>query len=70
MMITNDGEGRRDLRGPRLRGLCHPNLSAPAKRGVLGQRVPSLFIASSLEMYLDVEVLKGIFPWRTRYPLS
>ena len=34
----------------------------------LAQRVPSLFLASSFMFCLDCEVLKGMFPWRTRYP--
>ena len=34
----------------------------------LAQRVPSLFLASSFRMCLDCEVLKGMFPWRTRHP--
>ena len=38
--------------------------------GYLAQRVPSLFLANSFRMCLNCEVLKGIFPWRTRYPLS
>ena len=38
--------------------------------GYLAQRVPSLFLASSFRMCLNCEVLKGMFPWRTRYPLS
>ena len=36
----------------------------------LVQRVPSLFLASSFGMCLHCEVLKGMFPWKTRYPLS
>ena len=38
--------------------------------GYLAQRVPSLFLASSFRMCLNCAVLKGMFPWRTRYPLS
>ena len=38
--------------------------------GYLAQRVPSLFLASSFRMSLKCEVLKGMFPWRTRYPFS
>ena len=36
----------------------------------LAQRVPSLFLAISFRMCLNCEALKGMFPWRTRYPLS
>ena len=36
----------------------------------LAQRVPSRFLASSFTMCLNCGVLKGMFPWRTRYPLS
>ena len=43
--------------------------SAPARR-VLSPTVPSLFLASSFKMYLNCEVLTGMFPWRTRYPLG
>ena len=38
--------------------------------GYFAQGVPSLFLASSFRMCLTCEVLKGMFPWRTRYPLS
>ena len=38
--------------------------------GYLAQRVPSLFPAISFRMCLNCEVGKGMFPWRTRYPLS
>ena len=38
--------------------------------GYLAKLSPSLSLAGSFRMWLDVEVLKGIFPWRTRYPLS
>ena len=31
---------------------------------------PDLLLASSFRMCLDCEVLRGMFPWRTRYPLS
>ena len=34
------------------------------------ERVPSLSLASSFTTSLDCEVLKDMFPWRTRYPLS
>ena len=34
------------------------------------QRVPSCFLASSFRMCVNCGVLKGMFPWRTRYPLS
>ena len=36
----------------------------------LAQRVPSLSLAGSFRMCLNCEVLKGMFHWRTRYPLS
>ena len=36
----------------------------------LAQRVPSLVLASSFRMCLTCEVLQGMLPWRTRYPLS
>ena len=45
------------------------HLSAPLNR-YLTQRVPSLSLASSFTMCLDSEGLKGMFPWRTRYPSS
>ena len=61
-------------------GECAPSRSPPAKsrhrhrlNGYLdlAQRIPSLsFIASSSRSCLDSAVLKGMFPWRTRYPLS
>ena len=38
--------------------------------GYLAQRVPSLFLAGSFRMCLNCGVLKGMFPWRTRHPLS
>ena len=38
--------------------------------GYLAQRVPSLFLDSSFSMCLKCEALKGMFPLRTRYPLS
>ena len=38
--------------------------------GYLAQRVPSLFLAHSFRMCLHCEVLKGMFAWRARYPLS
>ena len=38
--------------------------------GYSAQRVPGLFLASSFRKCFDCEVLKGMFPWRTRYPLS
>ena len=38
--------------------------------GYFAQRVPSLFLASSSRMCLNREVLKGMFPWRTRQPSS
>ena len=38
--------------------------------GHFAQWVPSLFLAISFMMFLKCEVLKGMFPRRTRYPLS
>ena len=38
--------------------------------GYLAQRVPSIFLASSFRMCLNHGVLKGMFPWRTRWPLG
>ena len=38
--------------------------------GYLAQRVPSLFLAGSLRNCSNCAVLKGMFPWRTRYPSS
>ena len=38
--------------------------------GYLAQRVPSLLLASSFRTCSNGEVLKGMFPWRTGYPLS
>ena len=40
------------------------------RNGYLAQRVTSLVVASSCSMCLNCEVVKGLFPWRTRYPLS
>ena len=45
-------------------------LSRHRLNGYLAQRVRSLYPASSFRKCLDCEVLKGMFPWRTRYPLS
>ena len=36
----------------------------------LAQRVPSLILASGFSMCLKCEVLKGMFPWRTRCPFN
>ena len=33
-------------------------------------RVPSLLLASSFRKYLNYAVLKCVFPWRARHPLS
>ena len=38
--------------------------------GYSAQRVPSLFLASSFRNCSNSAVLKCMFPWRTRYPLS
>ena len=38
--------------------------------GYLAQRVPSLSLASNFTMCSNCEVLEGMFPCRTRYPLS
>ena len=51
-----------------------PSLGFQAVRhrlnGFLAHRVPSLFLDSIFRMCLSCEVLKGMLPWRTRYPLS
>ena len=71
--------------GARARGRCAPPAAARHQgpdrdgnysygrhrlNGYLAQRVPSLSLASGFRMRLICEVLKGMFPWRTRYPLS
>ena len=38
--------------------------------GYLALRALSRFLASSFRMCLNCEVLKGMLPWRTKYPLS
>ena len=38
--------------------------------GYLAQWVPTFVIAGSFRMCLNCEVLKGMFAWRTRCPLS
>ena len=38
--------------------------------GFLAQRVPTLFLTSSFRTYLNCAVLKGMFPWSARHPLS
>ena len=38
--------------------------------GFLAQWVPSLFLASSFRKCLNCAVLKCMFPWMSRYPLS
>ena len=38
--------------------------------GYLARRVPSLILAISLTMCLNCEVLKGMCPWKTKYPLG
>ena len=48
---------------------CRPGkVSAPAK--YFAPQVPDPFLASSFTMCLNCEVLKGVFPLRTRYPVS
>ena len=42
----------------------------PRLKGYVAQRVPSFGLANSFTMCVICEVLKGLFPWRTRYPLS
>ena len=58
----------------RLRVVASPGIPVPLSRhwlkGYLAQRVPSPFLASSFGIGLSCEVLKGMFLWRTRYPLS
>ena len=72
------GQGLRSSPSPltsRPQGLIHVAfctfwwLSRHRLNGYLAQRVPCIFLASSFRMYF-CEVLKGMFPWRTRYPLS
>ena len=53
------------MRLPRSCAKCGHRLD-----GYLAQRVPSFLLASSFRLCLDCDVLKGMFPWRTRYPLS
>ena len=38
--------------------------------GYSGHRVSSLFLAGRSRNCLKHAVLKGVFPWRTRYPLK
>ena len=38
--------------------------------GYFAQQAPSLCLASSFRKGLNREGLQGMFPWRTRYPLS
>ena len=65
---------RRDAasaRSPQLE--FHALINRSSRRrlnGYLAQRVPSLFLASSFRKCLNLAVLKRMFPWRTRYPLS
>ena len=46
-----------------LRHASEPN-------GYLAHRVPNFFLASSFRMCSNTKVLQGMFPWRSRYPLS
>ena len=50
--------------------LASPRQSRHRLNGSLAQRVPSLSLSSSSRIVLDHAVLKGMFPWRTRYPWS
>ena len=50
--------------------IIFPPYSRHRLNGYFAQRVPSLSLASSFTMCLNCEVLQGMFPWRTRYPLS
>ena len=56
----------------RLSPSCSPCLTDCRHRldGYLAQWVPSLSLASGSRNCLNCEVLKGMFPWRTRHPLS
>ena len=49
---------------------CEPVELWHRLNGYLAQRVPSPFLASSFTTCLICEALKGMFPWRIRYPLS
>ena len=52
----------------------YPLSQAPTSRrrlnGYLAQRIPSLCFVSTFRSCLNYEVLKCMFPWRTRYPFS
>ena len=58
--------GRRAGRTSLLQG----HLPRHRLNGYLAQSVPSLFLAGSFQTCLNREALKGMLPWRTRYPLS
>ena len=55
---------------PSVRPCVHTHTFRHRLNGYLVHRVPSLFLASSFRTCLNCEVLKGMFPWRTRHPLS
>ena len=61
------GPARREGFGLRGKGASY---NRHRLNGYLAQRVPSLFLASCFTMCFNCEVFKGMFPWRTRYPLS
>ena len=50
--------------------MCSYNKVRHQLNWYLAQRVPSFFLASSFRTCLNYAVLKGMPPWRTRYPLS
>ena len=60
------GLRRRDLPAPR-NALQAPPLGT-GQTGTSPSRYLVFFVASIFRMCLDCEVLKGMLPWRTRYP--
>ena len=61
--------GRRGRAGAR-RYAVRADKSRHRPNGCLAQRVPSLFLASSFGKCSNRAVVKGMFPWRSRHPLS
>ena len=57
-----------------IKANVHPLRQEDAMRhrpnGYLAQRVPSLFLAGGVRSCLNRAVLKGMFAWKARYPLS
>ena len=62
-IYEHGGRGRVRLILSRTSGRHRPNEH-------LAQQVPSISLAGSCRSCLDREVLKGMFPWRTKHPLS